>query len=107
MNWLTAFSWAVALLCLVCGVFAVVNLRRQLRAHKRLQAYWATVAPPVDPVDVVLKTGETLTVKPTNVHQAWVWEIEIPVNHNQIDELVIPVLPPYTSVVPIPREWKP
>ena len=105
MNWLAILTWGGALVCVACGVISVVQLKRQLRSQRRLQAFWATEAPPVDPVDVVLKTGETVTVAPTNVHRAWVWEVRVPANIDQVEELVVPHLPPYTSITPIPREF--
>lgn len=101
MIWVNILAWAFALLCLVCGIISVINTRKTLRTGRRIRAEWASEAPPVQPVDVVLRTGERLTVEPILMHRAWVWGVPVPMP-DQVEEILIPELPPWTQLIPVP-----
>lgn len=99
--WIT---WAAVAWCLVCAV-AATHLYRRARRHARvLQRYWQQQAPPVPPVRVLLKTGEVLDVQPTEVQQTWTWWVRVP-HPSLVQEVELPDLPPWTSVLPMPADW--
>jgi hypothetical protein len=93
--------WAIALFCVVCGVLTAIVTRRTVKANRAIRAEWAAEAPPVGPVDVVLRTGERLTVEPILMHRAWIWGVPVP-RSSLVEEILIPELPPWTQLIPVP-----
>lgn len=102
MNWLQWFNWITSVLIMAAAGLTIYNLRRQNRMTKQLQLLWAEEAPPVPPVEIVLKTGDVMTVQPVEVHKAWVWFLPVHPDPEQVDEIRMPELPPWTSIVPMP-----
>lgn len=102
--WSAVLTWAAALFTVACGVASALLLRRQRRTMRRLQELWTDEAPSVGPVEIVLHTGDTIAVQPTDLHKQWVWFVPIPVDQEQIDYVTLPELPPWTSLVPVPKD---
>lgn len=101
MNWMLVFIWAVAGFCVVCGIWSATNTTRTVRMNRRIRAQWSAEAPPVESVDVVLKTGERLTVEPFLMQRAWIWGVPVP-TPDLVEEILIPELPPWTQLIPVP-----
>lgn len=102
MSWIAIFAWAAALFTVACAMVTWWTLHRTHRNVERIKLLWAEQAPPVPPVEVTLKSGETLDVRPMEPHQAWVWFLDVPVAPDEVDYITLPDLPPWTSIVPIP-----
>lgn len=96
--WIIWISAAFALVTVVANAW---NWRRARRYRIDIEKHWSDEAPRVPPVQVKLKTGDTLTIAPTNVHLAWIWLLPVPVSPDEVDELIMPELPPFTQIIPI------
>jgi hypothetical protein len=94
-------TWVSLAWCLVMAVVSTWLTIRNHRANRKLASYWQRQAPPVPPVRVRLRTGETLTVQPDGPQQTWTWFVRMP-RPELVDEVEIPELPPWTSVIPVP-----
>lgn len=102
MSVATAIIWVCVVFCLLAAVSATWSWRRTLRSCRRMRALWTDEAPPVEPVEVVLKTGEKVRVQPTNVHKAFVWQVRMPAEPDLVESIDVDTLPPWTNLVPIP-----
>lgn len=96
--------WAAVAWCLVMVALSTWQHLRNRQAHRKLATYWQRTAPPVPPIQVRLVTGETITVEPEGPQQTWAWFAHLP-PPNMVDEVLIPELPPWTTVVPVPGDW--
>lgn len=96
--WIIWIAAGFAFLTVIANMW---NWRRARRHRLDIERYWTDHAPPVPDVLVRLKTGDTLTVSPTSVHQAWIWLLPMPVSPAEVDEIVMPALPPFTEIIPV------
>lgn len=96
--------WISAGICLVAALSATLSWRKTMRSVRRMQALYSSEAPPVPLVEVRLKTGEIVHVQPIEPHRQYVWKVPMPAAPNEIDEIVIPELPPWTQLTPWPVE---
>ena len=107
MNWFLIFDWTVVIIILIMGVMSTWAWRRTLRNVDRLKLLFAEEAPPVGDVQVHLKTGEVVTVKPIEPHRAYIWMVPMPCSPMEVDEIVMPEIPPWTEIVPVPSRHAP
>jgi hypothetical protein len=104
---ITLITWAALAVALFSAAATQLLWRRMKRTIRRLKALWAEEAPPVPPITVTLKTGDTIELAAVDVHKAWVWFVPMPFEPDQVDYIDMPDLPPWTSVVPVPPGLRP
>lgn len=102
LNWLLLFIIVCSLFIAVMGVISAFTWRRLKRNIALIQAHWLDEATPVEPVEIVLRTGERVWVKPVNPHKGWYWTVPVPAEPDMVEEVIFPDLPPWTNLIPVP-----
>jgi len=91
-------SWSCVIFVFFCAISVYRSRRRVKQFEASIMAGWLDEAPRLPPVEIVMRSGETLFAEATLIDRVWLYEIDPP-PPDLVHEIIFEA-PMHCSIVP-------